>query len=415
MEEKIVLNIDNSDLEDIVKKNEELALDDKKAKRTWLVFLIIGIVALLGGVACLLFVFLKPPEIKTALAYPEIPSKVDVEETYSALTGEVLKDAGLKNAPLYCIQVPNGLDGGRPQAGLTEAGVMFEAIAEAGITRFAALFQRPTTAIIGPVRSLRIYFLNWDTPFDCTIVHAGGSQEAMAALRSGGYKEMDENYYYMYRGTAGSRLWNNLFTTSSDLEQFGSDSGYNTSNINGFSRLTPEQAEKARVDGIVEEKLNITKAAEKDTSKLVPEVSNITFRFGSTPSFNVNYIYDVTTNSYLRRYADGIKHEVYKCSDGDLGEVNPEDNCSMTQLAPKVVIAMIVQERLSSDGVHEDITSIGSGTAYVFQNGKVTVGTWNKGSIGEQIKFLDESGNEISLIPGQTIISAVPNYGGVEY
>ena len=30
-------------------------------------------------------------------------------------------------------------------------------------------------------------------------------------------------------------------------------------------------------------------------------------------------------------------------------------------------------------------------------------------------KFLDENGSEIKLIPGQTIVSAIPTYGGVEY
>ena len=396
MDEKIELNIDNSDLNDVLKNDKKTNVGREKSEKSWLVFLIIGILSLIGGIVCLLVVFLKPVEKKADLAFPKIPSETEPEESYSSLTGEVLKDAELKNAPLYCIQVPNGLDGARPQAGLTEAGVMFEAIAEAGITRFAAIFEKPTTAVIGPIRSLRTYFLNWDVPFDCTIIHAGGSADAMAALRSGGYKEQDENYYYMYRGTAGTRLWNNLFTTSSSIERFSTDSGYSTSNATGFSRLTPKQAKIARIDGLVEEKLNITKETEKDTSELTPEVSDISFIFGGVPSFNVVYHYDLASNSYLRSYGDGAAHEVYKCQDGDLGEINPEGSCELTQLAPKVVIAMIVQEGRASDNYHEDITTSGSGRAYVFQNGMVTTGTWNKGSTEEQIKFIDDNGNEIN-------------------
>ena len=76
---------------------------------------------------------------------------------------------------------------------------------------------------------------------------------------------------------------------------------------------------------------------------------------------------------------------------------------------------MIVPERRASDNYHEDITTIGSGEAYVFQNGLAIKGTWNKSSVADQIKFLDESGNEIKLVPGQVIVSAVPNYGGVEF
>ena len=32
-----------------------------------------------------------------------------------------------------------------------------------------------------------------------------------------------------------------------------------------------------------------------------------------------------------------------------------------------------------------------------------------------EIKFFDENGEEVALAPGQTFISAVPEYGGVEY
>lgn len=397
------------------KAGEKIVFNNKKAGKGWLGFLIPGIIGLIGGIACLLFVFLKPPEERSVLVFPEIPSKTAKEEIYSDLTGEVLASAGLKNASAYCIQVPNGQDGARPQAGLTQAGVIFEAIAEAGITRFAAIFQNPSSAVIGPIRSLRIYYLNWDTPFDCTVVHAGGADDAIAALRSGGYRELDESYYYMYRGTVGSRLWNNLFTTSADLARFSEDSGYTTSNINGFSRLTPAEANKAKIDGLVEEKLDILKGTEKSTSNLIPKVSDIYLTYGDYGSYNPHYHYDVGSNTFLRGYANGDAHEVYQCPDEDLGEVNPESACSLTQLAPKVVAVMMVEERKAEDNYHEDIDSLGSGEAFVFQNGMVTHGTWNKGSAGEQIKFLDEAGNEIRLIPGQTFVSAVPTYGGVDY
>ena len=174
-----------------------------KTPKSWLVFLIIGIVGVLGGVACLLVALLAPKEILPDLEFPTIPSTTSVTKIYSNLTGLEIASEADKTAPAYCIQTPNGTDGARPQVGLTEAGVVFEAIAEVGITRFAAIYQKPTSAVIGPIRSLRIYYLQWDTPFDCAIVHAGGSDDAIAAVRSGGYKDLTENYTYMYRGGYG--------------------------------------------------------------------------------------------------------------------------------------------------------------------------------------------------------------------
>lgn len=386
-----------------------------KNEKKWTILLIIGLVLFAGGITMLILGLLPRGEKKDSPVFPDMSAKDDEKQTYSNLTGEVLADANLVNAPAFCIQTPNGTDGARPQAGLNTAGVVFEAIAEAGITRFAAIYQNPTSAVIGPIRSLRMYYLQWDTPFNCTIVHAGGADDALAAVRSGGYRDLTENYAYMYRGTYGNRLWNNLFTTSTLLKQFSSDHGYETSEINGFARMTPDESNKARVNDLVTEKLNIIAPAKGNTSEMNAKVSNVSLRFGGWANFNVNYTYDASSNKYLRSYESGASHDVYSCPNEDLGEKNPEDACELTQMAPSVVIAMMVNEKKAWDNYHEDITAIGSGDAYVFQNGNAVRGTWKKGSAEDQIKFYDADGEEIKLAPGQTFVSAVPNYGSVDF
>lgn len=387
---------------------------DKLGKR-YLVMLICGIVGIVGGIACILYVVLRAPEEVMGLEFPTIPSVQEGEVTYSKLTGEALADGATVDAPAYCIQTPNGTDGARPQSGLSEAGVIFEAVAEAGITRFAAIYQAPTAAVIGPIRSLRIYYLQWDTPFDCTVVHAGGADDAISALRSGGYKELDESYTYMYRGTYGARRWNNLFTTAGLLRQYTTDSGHGGSDIKGFARMTPAESEKARVDGLAKGKFDITTPEAGQTEEPANVVGKITLRFGGMPNYNVVYDYDAELNKYLRSYESGVAHEVYSCSAEDLGEKNPEDVCTLTQMAPSVVIAMKVAESRASDNYHENITTTGTGEAYIFQNGTVIQGQWRKDTVADQIKFTDAEGAEVKLAPGQTFVSAVPNYGSVEY
>lgn len=388
---------------------------EPRASKKYFVFLIIGILGLCGGAICIVIALLANQGTSSSAELGLASDHTDHADKYSLLTGEVLADNVSQNAPAYCIQTPNGTDGARPQSGLTDAGVVFEAIAEAGITRFAAIYQNPTSAVIGPIRSLRIYYLQWDTPFDCTIVHAGGADNALAAVTAGGYKDLSEDYSYMYRGTYSNRLWNNLFTTSAYLEKFSADHGYDTSDIKGFKRMTPEESTKARVDASASESLSITKPANGDTSEMVSSVNSINLYLGGLSSFNVQYDYNVATNTYDRSYESGTPHEVYECADEDLGEKNPEDVCSLTQLSPSVVVAMVVQEGKAADGYHEDITTTGSGKAYIFQNGTAISGTWSKSSIDEQVKFFDESGAEVALAPGQTFITAVPNYGSVEY
>jgi len=377
--------------------------------------LIGGVVGILGGAACILYTILCPQSEADTLNFPELKGNNVSQAIYSKLTGEPLLEQALVDAPAYCVQTPNGADGARPQAGLDQAGVIFEAIAEAGITRFAAIYQNPSTAIIGPIRSLRLYYLQWDTPFDCTIVHAGGASDALAAVQTGGYKDLSENYSYMYRGTYGSRLWNNLFTTSAYLKQASADNGWGSSDMKGFARMTPEESARARVDALAEEPLNIIKSAEGDTSALKDGTSALSIRFGGSPTYNVNYGYDAESNTYRRSYENGTAHQVYSCADGDMGEKNPEDVCTLAQMAPSVVVAMVVSEKRASDNYHEDITTTGSGKAYIFQNGTAIEGKWSKSSIADQIKFTNEAGDEIKLAPGQTFVSAVPSYGSIDY
>lgn len=386
-----------------------------KKSKSELSLMIAGIAGMVGGIICFIVSLVLPTGVDASVSFPDVSLSSNKDAVYSKLTGLEISPEFL-NAPAYCIQTPNGTDGGRPQAGMDQAGVIFEAIAEAGITRFAAIYQNPSSAVIGPIRSLRLYYLQWDTPFDCTIVHAGGADDALAAVRSGGYKDLTENYSYMYRGSAGERRWNNLFTTASLLSKMSADRGYGGSDIKGFSRMTPEESSRDRVEALTkDEGFSITQATRADTSAATPEVEKISIRFGNWASFNVNYTYNVATNSYDRSYETGAKHEIYVCPKNDLGKVNPEATCELKQMSPAVVVAIIVKEKKASDNYHEDITTVGSGEAYIFQNGYTVRGVWQKASVSEQIKFYDLDGKEIKLAPGQTFIEAIPSYGSVNY
>jgi hypothetical protein len=68
------------------------------------------------------------------------------------------------------------------------------------------------------------------------------------------------------------------------------------------------------------------------------------------------------------------------------------------------------------DGYREQINTIGSGTAYIFQDGDVKEVTWTKASKTDQIVFTDIDGKDVPLARGQTWITAVPaDTGGVSW
>ena len=391
----------NKELEDMKKPHK------KMSKKKKIAIIVTIIVVVLAAAAVAFFIFNQKRKEEAATKH------------YSILSGEEIADESLNTKPTYCVQTPNGGDvADRTHVGLTQAPIVFEAIAEAGITRFAAIYQEPTSGTIGPIRSLRQYYLEWDTPFDCTVVHAGGSDEALASLKSGNYRDLTEDYDYMWRDNTMYQAPNNLFTSPKLLSDFSKNNNYNSSNISAFARLKPEEASKKASDNKAAAEPNNSDNTKDNASRTPkPLVSEISVNFGTQLAFNTVYAYDSASNSYYRSYANGVKHMSYVCPSDKSETASIVKDCGEpVQISPKAIAVMEVKESKNTDGYHEDITTTGTGKAWVFQNGEAIEGTWEKKSVKDQIEFKDKDGNTISFTPGQLWISAIPaSKGSVEY
>lgn len=288
----------------------------------------------------------------------------------SRLTGVQIEPALNKRA-VTGVMIENSPDA-RPQSALNQAGVVFEAQAEGGITRFLALFQEAQPEYIGPVRSVRPYYLDWLQGFDAAIVHAGGSAEGLAKIRRDGVKDIDHGA----NGGAFTRASNryaphNLYTTMAKLDEVSTKRGFTSSTFEGFPRKTE-------------------KAIAAPTAKAI-DLGISSFLY------NARYDYDAATNSYKR--SEGGKPHT--------------DEKSGAQLAPKVVIAMVMQ--YNKQGIYSVYNAVGSGKVYVFQDGGVTEGNWQKSGSKTQITFSDAAGAPIKLNPGQTWLSMVSGADKVKY
>ena len=384
--------------DDSSKRTKARKVKSHKKRNIIIAVIIVILLAAAAGVACY-FIFFNQPAGET----PEETAEAKDLKTYSTLTGEEIDNPGINTMPTYCMQIPNGNDGARPHVGLNEAGVVFEAIAEAGITRFAAVFQNPKSSAIGPIRSLRTYYLEWDTPFDCTIVHAGGAYDAIQRVAAGGYRDLSESKTYMWRDHSGYWAPNNLMTSANLLSSHSSDNNFTISNPKTFARLRPAEAEAA---------VKAAKEAASAEENATPIVKSVSVKFGNSGTYNTNYTYDEATNSYLRAYDNGSKHITYNCP-SELEQPKPKADCGEPmQVAPKAVAVMMVDQWLDTDRYHQIVQAVGSGIAYVFQNGTAVKGTWTKNSVESQIVFKTEDGKEISFTPGQLWIAAVPNSTG---
>lgn len=288
-------------------------------------------------------------------------------------------DPATADQPVVGVMIENLAPDARPQSGLGQAGMVYEALAEGGITRFLALFQAPLPAQIGPVRSLRPYYLDWGLEHSVPVAHAGGSQPALAQIQPLGLKDINALAYdgsYFYRST--DRLApHNLYITGDKLLALDNKLGFAS---------TPTFAPLPR------------KADQPEATPSHP-VIDINFSFSD---YNVEYKYEASANDYLR-FMGGAAH-----IDRNTGK----------QITVKNVVVQFVPTSYSTqpDGKPEtDMKLIGSGKALFFMDGGVTVGTWSKASDGSQTTFADGSGQPMAFNAGNTWISVVPTVNTVGY
>jgi hypothetical protein len=354
-------------------------------------YIVIGLGLIIAANLTILAIFWQQPQPKEVAT---VKKPVEVAEKpkpvyYSPLTGEVIKTETETTTPVTAIIIENSPDA-RPQSGLKDAEVVYEAVAEGGITRFLALYQQKKPELIGPVRSLRMYYLDWVTPYDASIAHVGGSYRSLQKVRNGQYRDIDQFFNAGTYWRATDRYApHNVYTNFSRLDQLNKQKGYTSSKPVGLERIEEESTELEKVKD-----QEITKSVDK---KATPKqkATNVTVAISSS-TYNSSYAYNAKTKLYARSQA-GAAH-----LDREKG-----------QISARVVIALRVDmTKVLEDGYRESITTTGKGESMIFQNGEVIKATWHKDSEKGQLYFTDSTGERIQLVAGTTWISAVPTSGG---
>lgn len=322
-------------------------------------------IVLATGLALLSWLWQQPAP-DTSQQYAVAKKKPEAPKFFSPLTGVAVADDAATKRHVTAIMIENSPDA-RPQSGLKDAGVIFEAVAEGGITRFIALYQEARPGLIGPVRSVRPYYVEWAAGFDPAVAHIGGSARALQMIRSGSYGlDMDQFF--------------NAGTYWRATDRYAPHNVYTS-----FDRLDALAAAHSKTTS------TFTFAPRVDEKKVAaPNATHVNIGV-SSGVFNVDYDYDAATNSYIRKQG---------------GELHADREGG--QLSPKVVIAMRVTMSLAfEDGNREQIATTGTGQAYVFQNGTVEEVTWSKTDALTPLAFTSASGKPINLVRGQTWITAL--------
>lgn len=308
------------------------------------------------------------------------PKPVEAPKCQAPLDGLMVECGTETKHPLGVI-VENHQDA-RPQSGIYLASIVYEAIAEGGITRYLAIFGTNEAEKVGPVRSARTYFVDWINGYNGYFAHVGGNIDALEKIQIDKILDLDQFRYpaaYWREKTNGLASEHTMYTSTIKLRDQASKNQYDTANNFTIYKFKEDPAD-----------------AEKDA---LPESQKVSVNYGSA-QYNVSFAYEKATNSYKR----------------SINGKADNDKVTKGQINPKNIVVMTVKRTATVTKINEkgyNMTTSGEGSAKMYLDGKVITGTWKKNSADEREIFYDEAGAEVVFNRGQFWICVIPPDGSV--
>lgn len=287
----------------------------------------------------------------------------------TGLNGQMVSQEVAEQRPVAVV-IDNQPDA-RPQAGLSEADIVYETLAEGGITRFLALYQTKASKNVGPIRSARIYFNELAEEWSALYAHVGGNSDALDALKQNTYEHIanaDQFFFDSYFHRINARKApHNAYTSIDTLYELSRHEGWDL-------KTTPVPGWKYALTTI---------------QTTLPQRIFIPF---STPEYAVLYTYNPKENLYLRSVA---------------GKATLDANTGAPLKPSNVIIQFAAVHPTKTDTLGSLSFNLdASGKAVGMSGGTSTQGRWEK--TDGHTKFIDASGKEMELNPGQTWIEIVP-------
>lgn len=323
---------------------------------------------------------MAPSETQEPSQTPEVEQTPEPtpEPIRSPLTGEVI-DSEYTSRP-FAVML-NNISVALPQCSIAEADIMYEILAEGGITRFMAIY--PDMENVGPVgsmRSLRPYYLSAALSYDAIIVHAGGSDQAYSDVSTKGADNIDgvRGYYgaeifYRDPNRMSAGYEHSLFTTGELILQAVDMLSYRTQLSEGFDFGLDFTEESAPAEW--------------------QSAVNVVVDFGYKTS---SFAYDSSSGSYTMTQYDQL------LTDGSTGQAVDFTN-----------IVVISADTVTLDSYGRlGITLTGSGSGSFYRDGKCTDITWSRSAEGEPFLYTLADGSQVEFGIGRTFICVIPTGTG---
>ena len=319
------------------------------------------------------------PDEPSASVIAPVDPEPQADPYINPLTGEGCQTDISQNRPVAIML--NNLKKALPQLGVSQADIIYEVVAEGGITRMLGVFQSlEGVGEIGSVRSARDYFVSLALGHDAIFLHAGGSDQAYISIKNWGVTALD-CVNGPYEGT--------LFWRDADRRKtMGLEHSVLTSGeviqelLPTYSRVTLEH--KADYD------TGLSFLPEGETAQGTP-AQQVEIRFSSYKTGV--FTYDPDTGLYL------VEEYGSPYVDGNTGE----------QVGVKNVLALFTDiSSIPGDSAgRQSVRTTGTGEGLFWCDGVQQPITWSKESHDSPLTYYDSQGEPLELGVGHTYVNIV--------
>ena len=261
----------------------------------------------------------------------------------------------------------------RPQWGLTSSDIVFEMVAEGGITRMILMYADASRLPdkIGPVRSTRHYFLDLAEGYDAIFTHFGQSTYAKQQLANHDIDNINGYFDGSYFSRDKSRNVDSehtAYTTKEWVTKAIADKEYRTTLKDNYT-----DAFQFNIDG----------------NEVLKDGSCVT----ATVSFSSSYTYTLDYDKQENVYYSSLNGNPFMDSNGT------------QQNFENIVILYTNISAIAGDTKNRVDFDLSEGEGRYISNGSYEDISWKKGDSTDMLKLYDSEGEELKLNTGRTYIA----------
>ncbi len=323
----------------------------------------------------------EDPSVPAVVPLPEPEPEPEIVYPYAnPLTGQGLEEDISGQRPVAVMF--NNLEKALPQLGVAQADVIYEIVAEGGITRLMGVYQDIEGAgDLGSIRSARDYYVSIACGHDAIYVHAGGSPQAYEALQSWGMSYID-----FVNGPYGGMCWRDAQRRKSA----GLEHSLLTSSQNLLEQM-PQRIRREHREGFSVGWTFATQAPEGGAA-----AGELTVPFSS---YKTGYfVYEPELEGY--RVSQKVNGNEHPFVDGNTGREVTVSN---------VLVLFTDVSLIPGDSAGRmSVRTTGEGGGLLLRDGRVYELTWQRDSREGCYRFLDAAGQPLPLAVGRSYINLVP-------